>query len=86
MRDRKRRLQYWRESLYDFGDYQAVLDYAGYGSKRIVSIPAAPAIWTLRALEKVHLSPLYRWVYETVTEDSFVSIEVSGRWGMRRAF
>jgi nucleoside-diphosphate-sugar epimerase len=55
-------------------DYQAVLDYAGFG-KKIVSIPAAPAIWTLRALEKVNLSPLYRWVYETVTEDSFVSIE-----------
>ncbi len=55
-------------------DYQAVLDYAGYG-KKIVSLPAAPAIWTLRMLEKVNLSPLYRWVYETVTEDSFVSIE-----------
>ena len=55
-------------------DYQAVLDCAGHG-KRIVSIPAAPAIWTLRMLEKLHLSPLYRWVYETATEDSFVSIE-----------
>jgi nucleoside-diphosphate-sugar epimerase len=55
-------------------DYQAVLDYAGFG-KKIVSIPAAPAIFTLRALEKVNLSPLYKWVYETVTEDSFVSTE-----------
>lgn len=55
-------------------DYQAVLDYAGFG-KKIVSIPAAPAIWTLRGLEKLNMSPLYRWVYETVTEDSFVSIE-----------
>ena len=55
-------------------DYQAVLDYAGFG-KKIVPIPAAPAILTLRALEKVNMSPLYRWVYETVTEDSFVSIE-----------
>lgn len=60
------------------GDYQAVLDYAGFG-KHIVSIPAAPAIWTLRFLEKLHLSPLYRWVYETVTEDSFVSIEKAER-------
>ncbi len=59
-------------------DYQAVLDYAGYG-RRIVSIPAAPAIWTLRELEKLHMSPLYRWVYETVTEDSFVSIEKAVR-------
>ena len=37
--------------------------------------PAGPAIWTLRALEAVHLSPLYKWVYETIVEDSFVSIE-----------
>jgi nucleoside-diphosphate-sugar epimerase len=59
-------------------DYQAVLDYAGYGRK-IVSIPAAPAIWTLRMLEKMNMSPLYRWVYETVTEDSFVSIEKAER-------
>ena len=55
-------------------DYQAVLDYAGFG-KRIIPLPAAPMIGTLRVLEKLHLSPLYRWVYETVTEDSFVSIE-----------
>ena len=59
-------------------DYQAVLDAAGKGRK-IVSIPAAPAIWTLRLLEKMNLSPLYRWVYETVTEDSFVSIEKAER-------
>ena len=59
-------------------DYQAVLDYAGFG-KKMVSLPAAPMIWTLRVLEKLNLSPLYRWVYETVTEDSFVSIEKAER-------
>lgn len=59
-------------------DYQAVLDYAGHG-KKIVPLPAAPAIWSLRVLEKLNLSPLYRWVYETVTEDSFVSIEKAER-------
>ena len=59
-------------------DYQAVLDYAGHG-KRIVSLPAAPMIWTLRFLEALKLSPLYKWVYETVTEDSFVSIEKAER-------
>jgi nucleoside-diphosphate-sugar epimerase len=59
-------------------DYQAVLDYAGYG-KRIVTLPAAPMIWTLRFLEAIKLSPLYKWVYETVTEDSFVSIEKAER-------
>lgn len=55
-------------------DYQAVLDYAGFG-KRIVPLPAAPAIWTLRVLEKLKISPLYKWVYETASKDSFVSIE-----------
>lgn len=55
-------------------DYQAVLDYAGFG-KRIIPLPAAPMIWVLRILERLHLSPLYKWVYETVTEDSFVAID-----------
>lgn len=55
-------------------DYQAVLDEAGFG-KKIISLPARPMIVTLRLLEKLHLSPLYKWVYETVTEDSFVSIK-----------
>ena len=59
-------------------DYQAVLDRAGHG-KRIVSLPAAPTIWTLRVLERLHLSPLYRWVYETVTEDSYVAIDKAER-------
>ncbi len=55
-------------------DYQAVLDRAGFG-KRVIGFPAAPMIWTLRFLEKLHLSPLYKWVYETASTDSFVSIE-----------
>lgn len=59
-------------------DYQAVLDYAGHG-KRIVPLPAAPAIWTLRLLEKLNLSPLYKWVYETASKDSFVSVEKAQR-------
>ena len=59
-------------------DYQAVLDAAGRG-KRIVSIPAAPAIFVLRLLERVGLSPLYKWIYETVGKDSFVSIEKAER-------
>lgn len=54
--------------------FQAVLDRAGHG-KRIIGFPAAPAIWTLRALEAVHLSPLYKWIYETASKDSFVSID-----------
>ncbi len=59
-------------------DYQAVLDYAGHG-KRIVPLPAAPAIWTLRLLEKLNLSPLYKWVYETASKDSFVTVEKAQR-------
>ena len=55
-------------------DYQAVLDYAGFG-KRVTPLPAEPAIWLLRTLEALNLSPLYKWVYETAAEDSFVSIE-----------
>jgi nucleoside-diphosphate-sugar epimerase len=72
-------------------DFQAVLDRAGFG-KRIVPLPAAPAIWTLRALERLRLSPLYRWVYETAATDSFVSIDKaervlgwSPRWSNRDA-
>jgi hypothetical protein len=59
-------------------DYQAVLDRAGFG-KKIVGLPAAPAIWTLRVLEFLHISPLYKWVYETASKDSFVSIEKAQR-------
>lgn len=55
-------------------DYQAVLDEAGFG-KKIKGFPAAPMIWALRFLEFLHLSPLYKWVYETASTDSFVSIE-----------
>ena len=55
-------------------DYQAVLDAAGYG-KKIVPFPAAPVILALRFLEALKLSPLYKWVYETASKDSFVSIE-----------
>jgi nucleoside-diphosphate-sugar epimerase len=55
-------------------DFQAVLDAAGHG-KRIVRLPAAPAVLVLRALERLGLSPLYQWVYETVATDSFVSID-----------
>ncbi|MBN1638393.1 MAG: NAD-dependent epimerase/dehydratase family protein [Ignavibacteriales bacterium] len=55
-------------------DYQAVLDYAGYG-KRIISLPEKPIIISLKILEKLKLSPLYKWIYETASKDSFVSIE-----------
>ncbi|HVE82905.1 MAG TPA: NAD-dependent epimerase/dehydratase family protein, partial [Myxococcales bacterium] len=50
-------------------DYQAVLDEAGFG-KRMVGLPAAPAIWALRLLDALGVSPLYRWIYETASKDS----------------
>ena len=55
-------------------DYQAVLDRAGHG-KRVKGMPAGLLIAILRVLEALHLSPLYPWVYETASKDSFVSIE-----------
>ena len=55
-------------------DYQAVLDEAGFG-KKIIGFPDTPVIWTLRLLEALHMSPLYKWIYETASKDSFVSIE-----------
>lgn len=59
-------------------DFQAVLDYAGFG-KKVKPFPAAPMIWILRFLDFFRLSPLYKWVYETVSKDSFVSIEKAQR-------
>ena len=59
-------------------DWQAVLDYAGFG-KKVRGFPAAPVIWALRILDRLGLSPLYRWVYETAATDSFVSIDKAQR-------
>lgn len=55
-------------------DYQAVLNVAGFG-RRIIGFPAGPVVLALRLLEKLKLSPLYPWIYETASKDSFVSIE-----------
>jgi nucleoside-diphosphate-sugar epimerase len=55
-------------------DYQAVLNAAGHG-KKIVPFPAGPVVLALKVLEKLNLSPLYPWIYETASKDSFVSIE-----------
>jgi nucleoside-diphosphate-sugar epimerase len=55
-------------------DFGAVLEYAGFG-KKIIPFPSKPLIFVLRVLEALKLSPLYKWVYETAPEDSFVSVE-----------
>lgn len=59
-------------------DFQAVLDEAGFG-KRVIGLPAAPAILLLKLFELLGLSPLYPWVYETAARDSVVSIEKAER-------
>src|SRR5574342_122763 len=55
-------------------DYQALLDHAGFG-KRVIGTPAKQLIFTLRIFEKLGISPLYKWVYETADKESFVSID-----------
>ncbi len=55
-------------------NFQAVLDRAGHGRK-VVALPAAPAIFALRLLHAAGFSPLYQWIYETAGLDSFVSTE-----------
>jgi nucleoside-diphosphate-sugar epimerase len=59
-------------------DFQALLDYAGFG-KKIVSIPIGPALFALKLLNQLGLSPVYTWAYGTVTKESFVSIEKAER-------
>lgn len=59
-------------------DFQAVLDAAGFG-KRIIPFPSLPVVWILKILEKLKLSPLYPWIYETASKDSIVSIEKAQR-------
>lgn len=54
-------------------DFQAVLDYAGHG-KRVIPLPETPAIMALRVLELLGVSPLYKWIYETIGKESYLSI------------
>ncbi|MGE5439863.1 MAG: NAD(P)-dependent oxidoreductase, partial [Bacteroidota bacterium] len=42
-------------------------------------LPEKPVIFALKFLEFLKLSPLYKWVYETASKDSFVSIEKAER-------
>ena len=62
----------------DFGtvnsDVGAMLKAANTGS-RLVHFPSKPIKYILRILELLHLSPLYRWVYDTADQESFLSIE-----------
>lgn len=55
-------------------DFQAVLDAAGHG-KRVVCLPAAPALAVLRLLGKARLSPVYGRLLSKLQGDSYVSVE-----------
>jgi nucleoside-diphosphate-sugar epimerase len=55
-------------------DFQAVLDAAGHG-RRVVSIPAKPAVFVLRALQRARLSPVYERLLHKLLADSYVSTE-----------
>lgn len=55
-------------------DFQAVLDYAGFG-RRIVALPAGPSLALLEGAYRARLSPAYPWVFKTLLVDSSVSIQ-----------
>ncbi len=55
-------------------DLQELFDYAKSGSA-IQPTPAWLIRKALRLFEKLKLSPLYQWVYDTADKDSFVSID-----------
>ncbi|MEX1052413.1 MAG: NAD(P)-dependent oxidoreductase [Patescibacteria group bacterium] len=55
-------------------DLIKLFEYANSGSK-ILSTPAMPIKAALFILEKLKLSPLYKWIYATADKDSYVSIK-----------
>jgi nucleoside-diphosphate-sugar epimerase len=52
-------------------DLEALIEHAG-SSSRLRPVPVKPAELTLRALERLKLSPLAEWHYKTAHRDSFV--------------
>ena len=51
-----------------------MLDAAGHG-KRVVSLPARPALVTLELLARTRLSPVYGRLSRKLMDDSYVSID-----------
>lgn len=56
------------------GDFKIMFENLNSKS-RIFPIPAFPVKKALWLFEKLKLSPLYQWVYDTADRDSFVSID-----------
>lgn len=55
-------------------DLNSLFKFANSGSK-LFPVPAIPIKIILFILEKLKLSPLYKWVYATADKDSYVSIK-----------
>ncbi len=55
-------------------DLEKLFDYANSGAK-IFPTPALPVKTALWVFEKLKVSPLYQWIYDTADKDSFASIE-----------
>jgi nucleoside-diphosphate-sugar epimerase len=55
-------------------DLGALFDYAQSGSN-ILPTPALPVKATLWVFEKLGVSPLYQWIYDTADKDSYASID-----------
>jgi nucleoside-diphosphate-sugar epimerase len=55
-------------------DFQAVLDAAGH-HRRVVSVPARPAVLALQALQRTRLSPVYGRLVHKLLADSYVSTD-----------
>jgi len=53
-------------------DFQAVLDAAGHG-RRIIALPLTLTIGSLRALEMLRISPVYKRLIYKLSRDAFVS-------------
>lgn len=63
-------------------DLGALFEHAGTGS-RVLATPAWFAKGSLRILEAMRMSPLYKWIYGTADQDSFVSIDKLERLGWK---
>jgi nucleoside-diphosphate-sugar epimerase len=59
-------------------DLGQLLDFAGTGS-RILHVPSSPTKAVLEMLHRLGVSPIYRWVYDTADQDSYVSIDRAQR-------
>ncbi|MFE9201479.1 NAD-dependent epimerase/dehydratase family protein [Micromonospora sp. NPDC007230] len=55
-------------------DFQAVLDAAGHG-RRVISVPAQPALLALQLLGRARLSPVYDRLLHKLLADSYVSTD-----------